>query len=297
MAQRIPMRIYRLTQTSNNSSTAFGYGLIPLIGPWGYLQGVNADNIVFYGSTQGKSPTINDPTVVGNIFLSISNIPIGTSEGVYTFSPKNFIVKKETDTSANTERYYVEISARKFYIAPTQLSTSNPQSIPDVFEFYVNPQHLTPNYRKLITEIRTRGGWEIQHWGDALTELKVTGKTGGLQRDATKAQNPGQRTTDTTSAQTLSATQPITESTAWQRLLQLKTLYNTDHSNPNTQSLYKIGFNYYDKFFVGYFIDFIGPEADAMSPYVMDFSFTIKVEQETSLTTGQVSMIAGVPLT
>jgi len=299
MAQRIPMRIYQLTQTNTNVSTIFGYGLSPVVGPSQFLIGVNQDNILFYGTAQGKS--LNNSAAVGTISLNINNIPAAASGSVggilITSTPRTYIVQSEAAPNSQTPNYYIELATYKFYIAPSQLSKSDPTASPLVFEFYVNPQHLTPTYRKLQTEIRTRGAWEIQHWGNALTELKVSGRTGGLQRDATKPLNPGQRTTDKVQAQTLSSTQPITESTAWKKLLQLKTLYNNDHAAYNTEQVYKIGFNYYDSFYVGYFTDFMGPEADAESPYIMNYSFTIKVEQETSLTTAQISSIAGVALT
>jgi len=299
MATRIPMRIYRLKQTPKKDSV-FGLGVTPLISPWNYLLGLNEDNIQFYGSTTGKSPTITNSLAVGIINLTAGNLPNPTTEDL----TKPYTVYKEIISYGTVERYYVNVGNRKYYILRTQLATSDPNEVPEIFEFYINPQHFTPNYKKLITEIRTRGGYEIQHWGDALTELRITGVTGGLQRDISKTPNPGQRSVQVgltganeVVAQTLSSTQPITESTAWKRLTQLRRLYTTDHELANTKDYYKIGFNYYDKFYVGYFVDFQGPEADAMKPYLMNFSFTIKVEQETILSTSQIAVTSGVNLT
>jgi hypothetical protein len=284
MSQKVRMRIYRLSGfQQNNPSTVKVLASAPI---WRYLQNISVNDIQFYGTNTSKSPVSTDVSAVGTINLTVNNIPTGLP-GTFpsTDFSKPYIVYDRYLLSTNEAsfiaegRYFVKINNRQFSILESQTNISNIQSIPPIFEFYVNPEHITPIYRKLNTEIRTRGGWEIQHYGAALTEVRVSGRTGGLQRDTSRTSKQGDL------GQTLKPGESITLSTAWVRLNQLKLLYDLDHQIPNTPSLIKIGLNYYDKFYVGYFTDFQGPEADAQQPYIMNYTFAIKVEQEMSLQT------------
>ncbi len=45
-------------------------------------------------------------------------------------------------------------------------------------EMYINPQSLTIVERKLTKETRTKGGYVIQYWGEALPEIDINGTTG-----------------------------------------------------------------------------------------------------------------------
>jgi hypothetical protein len=232
-----------------------------------YLLGVNEDNVIPSALIYG---TIGD-TVVGTIQLSTDNVP---SSSVTSADLRNPITVYLENT---TSSFYVFIGGVKYYILPTKVAAT--VSLPKSFEFYLNPQHITPKYTKNITELRTRGGWDIQHWGDALTEVTVQGKTGGLNNSSTK---PTGTSTLQNSLYYFGSDVPITQSTAWLRLNQLKSLYNQDHVQPFGNLTYKLVMNYYDKFYIGYFSNFSGPEADAMSPLNMTFAFTFKVEQEVS---------------
>jgi hypothetical protein len=265
------MRLYRLTN-SKGSDNSIVTQVKSINTAYSYLQNLTTNDIQFYGATVGLSPTTNDPSAKGIILISAGNVP-ATLNTDYT---KPFIVKQDSTG------YYIIIAQRKYYVrsVSTVSVANNVQN--NMCELYLNPQHLTPVYAKLNTEIRTRGGWEIQHWGENLTEVSVQGKTGGLQRDVTKPLNSGNRTSTDGSivAQTLASNQSITMSTAWQKLSLLKQWYHADHSLSTAANKYKLGFNYYDSFYLGYFMNFTGPEADAESPYIMTFSFSIKVESE-----------------
>jgi hypothetical protein len=281
MAIRIPIRIYKVTSFNNSNDTEVASSVTSqdtvVNATFSYLQGVTSYDIQYYGSNAGVSPNINDTSVIGTIRLTADNVP----SNIATDYTKPFTVKVDANAML-----YVIIAQRKYYIINTANSTDYTTiNVSDFFEFYVNPQHIVPSYKKLNTEIRTRGGWEIQHFGENLTELTVKGKTGGLQRNSALPINPGNRTSATKGivAQTLSKYQSITQSTAWIKLNQLKALYHADHSIANTTSDFKIGFNYYDVFYIGYFTEFTGPEADADSPFLMDYSFSLKVEAEVSL--------------
>jgi hypothetical protein len=216
-----------------------------------------------------ESNVFTDTDQKRKIALALSDLP-GTFAGL--------------DGSATKEVYeegtllYVSVYGQKVYIRRSVPTTAD--DVPAAFEFYVNPHHITPSYRKLTTEVRTRGAWEIQHWGNALTEIRVQGKTGGVNRNRTRPLNPGQYGAD---SQTLGPGEDITTSPAWQRLNQLKQLYETDHNLKNQEDAILLGMNYYDRFYIGYFTEFTGPEADAQSPYLMTFAFTFKVQEESSL--------------
>lgn len=143
--------------------------------------------------------------------------------------------------------------------------TTKALSSQEIFEFYVSPQRIDPTWEKLQTETRTRGGWEVQHWGERLTEVQVTCKTGSLVKKGDSF---------------LLSNEDITESDAWRRVEALKRIFHEDHINRNTQARYKLGMYYMNKMFIGYFTRFQGPTLDVDKPNIMDFSFSFKVEEE-----------------
>jgi hypothetical protein len=52
--------------------------------------------------------------------------------------------------------------------------------IPDmgVVKMYVNPERITYTHTKLIRNERTKGGYNIQYWGEDLTKINLSGSTG-----------------------------------------------------------------------------------------------------------------------
>jgi len=47
-----------------------------------------------------------------------------------------------------------------------------------IIQMYINPQQVRYNYSKNIENQRTKGGFVIQYWGEALTILDISGTTG-----------------------------------------------------------------------------------------------------------------------
>lgn len=253
----------------------------------------------FYTYKNNESAIISPSAVVSQTLLNAQFLQTVTIVDMFPLVASKYINVKANDIvpagkyevfqDKNTN-YYIKASkiindasspfgripttaAGNIYI-PRVMGTSNINgnvntNITEVFEFYINPQHLTPSYRKLQTEIRTRGGWEVQHWGNALTEVRVQGKSGGLHKIVEGG-----------TARLLTANETVTDSTAWQKLDKLKSIYDNDQSVPNQTTQTLLGMNYYNKFFIGYFVDFTGPEADAMQPYMIDYTFTFKVQDE-----------------
>lgn len=259
VGKRIPMRIYRL---NNDATTGTLYSPLITASPNDaqFVQNKTVDDISLIPNGQA-----------GRIFIAQGDLP-----GLDGFTDKMLTAIYDKERSL----YYVSIDEFRWYIRGN--TDNNPLfGVPRIFEFYINPQNIQPSYKKLITETRTRGGFEVQHWGSALTEVRVTGKTGGLHRNVDRVKSPG---IDPSSGegQTLGPSENIMESTAWRRLTELKRLYNFDHSDRNREASVLLGLNYYDRFFIGYFSDFTGPEADAENPYIMSYSFTFKVQNEVS---------------
>lgn len=47
-----------------------------------------------------------------------------------------------------------------------------------IVEMYVNPQNINYDYKKAITQQRTKAGFVLQYWGPELTTLDISGTTG-----------------------------------------------------------------------------------------------------------------------
>ncbi len=225
---------------------------------------------------QGKY--LEDRNSDGTITLSTDNTP-----GI-TWSPQQQ-AKVKVEQNNNDGTYYVIVKdnqneLHRFIVIPritNQVNTlynSAGEAIPNEFTLYVNPQRVSPVANKRLTEVLTRGGYEIQHWGNALTEIQVTGKTGALFKTSTGDYPANNAVID------------VTQSLAWKKLSQLRDLYDTDHAIKNQEASVLLGMNYYDKFYIGYFTSFTGPTASAENPYQIDYSFTFKVQKEQTIIRG-----------
>jgi hypothetical protein len=47
-------------------------------------------------------------------------------------------------------------------------------------ELYINPESLTKSYTQIVSKIQTRGGFVVQHWGEQLTSIEASGKSGAF---------------------------------------------------------------------------------------------------------------------
>lgn len=48
-----------------------------------------------------------------------------------------------------------------------------------IVRMYVNPNSISYNHKKLISKDRTKGGYTLQYWGEELSQLNISGTTGG----------------------------------------------------------------------------------------------------------------------
>lgn len=225
-----------------------------------YLNPQTVAEILHIPATE-NIPNFYEPTGAPN--YSIEDVSEVNQHSVYSDDVKNikYIVLNS-----------LHHGAKKLYIPPVAsflYSTADVVVTPKkkMFVFNLNPSHVTPSYRKVISEIKTRGGYEIQHWGNTLTEIKVVGRSRGLiPHSIDPIQNAD-----------------ITLSQAWQKLMDLKDLYTASNSNPNVESSTVLSLTYFDTMYLGYFTDFVGPEADAEAPYLVNYSFSFKVIDELSI--------------
>ena len=267
--QRIPIRIFQLADSGENS---INEGRNILLNEWDYITGKTENDI-------DKSVANIATGVIGKITLTSDNIYDATFDDTKildVYENTSDTGNKLVDFNGNTaSQYFIYFDGKTYFIRNTQEPTTN-DAIPNMFEFYINPERITPTYAKIITETKTRGGWDVQHWGTKLTEIRVEGRTGGLNKPDPNFIGPQPKILRNKDSD-------ITQSVAWKRLQQLKAIYDNDHSAVNAVKngvVKKLGFNYYDNFYIGYFSDFTGPIAEADKPYIMTYSFTFKVEQE-----------------
>ncbi len=47
-----------------------------------------------------------------------------------------------------------------------------------LIEMYINPKNIRYNYKKDISQQRTKGGYSLQYWGEQMTPLSISGTTG-----------------------------------------------------------------------------------------------------------------------
>jgi hypothetical protein len=168
--------------------------------------------------------------------------------------------------------FYVQINATKYYIYP-KLRNENLAEKTGVFHFYVNPNNISPQYRKGRTPRKTLGGWEVQHWGNELTELTVNGTSGGMHRINENGVNVGLDL----------ATQTVRDSTAWKRLEELRQIYYRDQAGRNKERTSLWTLVYQGRYYIGTFASFSGPDENAEQPFQLKYSFTFVVEKEITL--------------
>jgi len=263
MPRRVPMRIYILTPGDIESGRV-SLGRIP---DSQFLVGLDDSNI---------RQSIDDSSTLV-ITVRPENVPDPAAKTYMGLTGPDYTVYSGVGSIASpgapsTTDYYVLIGGRRWYIRKKSAATYAQGTPQEVFEFYVNPKHIEPVYKKLITKVKTLAGWEVVHWGAELTQIRVSGQSGGLHRIIGDPTRPHQ---------VLSDDEDITMSTAWQRLNQLKAIYDKDHAGIGAeQSTTTLGLSFFDRFYVGFFEDFTGPIADAEKPYLVDYAFTFTVEKE-----------------
>lgn len=205
------------------------------------------------------------------IEVSLTNLPPNTLdfETAQLDFPQTFEVYE--DEYGNP---FIEVSNNRIFIQTPSFESFVGRESQKVYEFHLNPESFKPNFRKLITEIRTRGGWEIQHWGEALTEIEVSGRSGAMIKKIVNGQEVP-----------LTDNDYVEDSIAWKKLTELSSLYKRDHLIKNKPVEYLLGLSVYDNFYIGYFTNFVGPIVESTQPYIVSYSFSFKVQNTMRLGT------------
>ncbi|MCK9471496.1 MAG: hypothetical protein M0Q88_07075 [Bacilli bacterium] len=205
------------------------------------------------------------------IEVSITNLPPNTldEETVKLDFPQTFEVYE--DEYGNP---FIEIGNNRIFIQTPSFEKFLGRESQKVFEFHLNPESFKPDFKKLVTEIRTRGGWEIQHWGEALTDITVSGRSGAMIKKLVNGQEVP-----------LTDNDYVEDSIAWKKLTELSSLYKRDHLIKNKPTEYLLGLSVYDNFYIGYFTSFTGPVVEAERPYIVSYSFSFKVQNTIKLGT------------
>lgn len=245
-----------------------------------YLQNLTEDSINFSSSENDE----------GSIFVEYNNLPtnfrslfVEEVSGVNTIQLRtsfDYVIKSDYFNrqydiifDAVKSLYFIEVAFptskssfvfKKLFIKPNEIKSDDNKISSYVFD--VNPSEVNPSYKKLVTETRTSGGWNIQQWGNDLPVISFSGISKSLmQKDKKKSE------------------MDITSSEVWKNLIKLKNLYLESSRSLKLSTTF--GISYYDSFFTGYFIDFQGPEIDVDSPFRVKYSFKFKVSQEIHSTT------------
>lgn len=230
-----------------------------------YLLNITSTSVSFYTSPR----VVDSDIIVGTLIIpSIKNLPGFTDNDRILFEYNAF---EDSSDPIKYEVYKNQISGELFIIINTVESTmykffirNNTIKEQDLklFTFNLNPNHIVPSYRKITTEIKTRGGWEVQHWGNSLAELSVQGKSGGLFTNI------------------INKKADVTQSLAWKKLRELHQIYLNFNSKANTQYNTTLALSYRNMIYVGYFTGFDGPKANELNPLIVDYSFTFKIIEE-----------------
>ncbi len=193
----------------------------------------------------------------------------------------------------------------KFYIKGTtkyeqkllSIAESNKTDI-STFVFYRNPDHWNEAWNKNKTKMKSRVGWEFQHWGNDIMVISVQGKTGGMLESepyqAVTEENTGVVGASRTYLKNKFIKPPpasiskkqiaITKTEAYRKLSELKALYKEDHDDRNAEDILLLGLYYRDTVYVGHFDSFTFDE-DKDQPYLFDYSFKFSVESIDDTTT------------
>jgi len=171
---------------------------------------------------------------------------------------------------ATTNVPYIIRNNEKFVIAGKE---ENPNITP-VFKFYVNPRNIHIGKSKLITKIRTRGGFEFQHWGPDITTISFGGTTGNITPTSFTAQIQNQNPT-------------VDNSEAYKIFRDFEQLYEEDQQQQDIGNVTMLGLEYRGNIYVGHLRNF-GFDEVGEKPFQLEYIVEFAVEYEaTSVSSAQ----------
>jgi len=138
--------------------------------------------------------------------------------------------------------------------------------LPEAMFLHVNPTSLSLNYSKLVERFQTRGGWQEQHFGDALTTISADVTSGAF-----------------INVDTGLAVTTRRDTIAYEKFLHLQEIFHNNGSiydrNGNVQYRGRIRITFEGGIYDGSFRSLnINESASSPFQFTADFDFTVEKE-------------------
>lgn len=137
------------------------------------------------------------------------------------------------------------------------------------FKFHVNPRNISVAKSKLITKIRTRGGFEFQHWGPDISIIAFAGTTGNI------TPTPSQQAQGITDVPDPTSDNSI----AYKIFRNFEMLYEEDQMQQEMGNVTMLGLQYRGNIYVGHLRTFRFEEV-AEKPFQFEYAVEFAVEYE-----------------
>jgi hypothetical protein len=168
------------------------------------------------------------------------------------------------DTDAKNTPFIIRNSER-FDVTGKQEDTG----VTAYFTFHVNPRNISVAKSKLITKIRTRGGFEFQHWGPDITTIAFAGTTGNI------TPIPSQQAQNITDV----PDPDVDNSKAYKVFKDFEILYEEDQMQQEMGLVTMLGLQYRGNIYVGHLRNFRFEET-AEKPFQFEYAVEFAVEYE-----------------
>lgn len=195
------------------------------------------------------------------------------------------------ETPGNVSTAYIKYpDGQKKYINPP----TTPSGLQLLFTFRVNPNHLNILKKKLFTKIRTKGGFEFQHWGPDISEISIEGITGNIRATGIGIQNVSVGPVSLPAPYDRAAEDFPTEqnSPAYASFRQLERLYDDDQNDSKIENNQRLAIEYRQRIYVGHLAQFSYTEV-ATRPFLFEYKITFLVHYEATSEVGVISQAAG----
>lgn len=188
------------------------------------------------------------------------------------------------ETSGNVSTAYIKYpDGQKKYVNPL----TSPSGLQLLFTFRVNPNHLNVQKKKLFTKIRTKGGFEFQHWGPDISEIEIEGITGNLRASGIGIQNINVGPVSIPAPFDRAAEEFPTEqnSPAYAAFRQLEKLYDDDQNDSKIENNQRLAIEYRGRIYVGHLQNFSYTEI-ATRPFLFEYKLSFLVHYEATSEAG-----------
>jgi hypothetical protein len=223
-----------------------------------------------------KPPVTKEATVRGYINVATANNNLFPRGAEYIVEGKMDVWADDSTLTSTTDegmvyRVYRDASTNVPYIIRNnekftiEGKEENPNITP-IFKFYVNPRNIHIGKSKLITKLRTRGGFEFQHWGPDISTIAFGGTTGNITPTSFVAQIRNENPT-------------VDNSEAYKIFRDFEQLYEEDQQQQEIGNITMLGLEYRGNIYVGHLRNF-GFDEVGEKPFQLDYAVEFAVEYE-----------------